>query len=146
MSKLYVAPEFHRFNLQMERLWSHVVSGSQPPPGYGAQAFAPPVDIYEHSDSVVVVMELAGVRGAEIDLRVDGQRLTIAGFRHDHLDESARSYCQMEICRGEFGRTVTMPCPVEAESVGVTYDDGMLRLVFAKAARPVSHRVVRRTP
>ncbi len=149
MTQLHLTSDFERFHLHTERIWSRVLSGHDQPPGYCTQAFAPPVDIYERDGEVVVVMEVAGVRGSELRLTLDGQRLTVGGVRHDYLFSDARTYTQIEVCRGEFRRTVTLPCPVNAEDATIAYEDGFLRLTFAKVPPAPGERrttISRRAP
>lgn len=140
-----LASEFERLHNQMERMWSNLVRGAGGPPGYACFAFDPPTDIYEQGDEVVVLVEIAGIRGSEVELESDGRTLTIRGTRHDHLSDSSRSYTQIEVCRGGFERTVPLPSPVNVDNVRISYDDGFLRIVLPKAARPERFHIHRRT-
>ena len=147
MRRLDLTSDFERFHLQIERSWSNVMSGSGPQaPGYCTQSFAPPADVYLREGEVVVVMEVAGIRGSEVNLECDGQRLTISGVREDPAADEPRSYSQIEVCRGDYQRTLTLPAPVNVESMRIAYDDGFLRLVFARAPVPSRFHLHRTTP
>lgn len=147
MEKLDLTSEFEQFHFQMERIWSNVVSGSGPQrPGYCTQVFAPPADVYQRDGEIVVVLEIAGIRGSEVHLHCDGYRLTVGGVREDPSSDNARSYSQIEVCRGEFQRSLVLPSPVDVETMSISYDDGFLRLAFAKAALPSRFRLRRTAP
>ncbi|HWO93341.1 MAG TPA: Hsp20/alpha crystallin family protein [Dehalococcoidia bacterium] len=137
--------EFERFHHQMERMWSQLVGDMVVPPSYCTNVFDPPVDVYEENGRVVVVMEIAGIRGQEIGIEVDEQRLTVRGVRPGDAQGAKRSYSQLEICRGEFRRNITLPVPVDVGSIEVAYEDGFLRLSLAKASVPGKILVRRRT-
>jgi HSP20 family protein len=147
MEKLDLTSDFERFHFQMERIWSRAVSGSGPQaPGYCTQVFAPPADVYQRNGEVFVVIEIAGIRGTEVHLQCDGQQLTVSGAREDPSSDDARSYSQIEVCRGEFQRALVLPSPVDVETMRISYDDGFLRLAFAKAPQPSRFRLRRTAP
>lgn len=129
----HLASDFERLHNQVERMWSTLVRGAGAPPSYACFAFDPPADVYERDDAVVVVVEIAGIRDTGVELRSDGRSLTIRGERHGHLDDQGRAYAQIEVCRGEFQRTLPLPAPVRATGMHVSYEDGFLRIVLPKA-------------
>lgn len=92
------------------------------------KGFAPPTDIYETSEAIVVRVEIAGMSAEEINLALDEStgRLTIAGVRDDPAREEPRRYINVEIECGDFIRVVQLPRPVEAEGTKAAYDRGFL--------------------
>jgi HSP20 family molecular chaperone IbpA len=102
----------------------------------GGRRWRPPTDVFETDDAYTVVVEIAGMRGADIAVTFEKQVLTIRGQRSEAASQKA--YHQMEIAYGEFETQVRMPAPVEVAQVEATYMDGFLRVRLPKA-RP--HRV-----
>jgi len=105
----------------------------------------PPTDVYETDDSVVVTIEIAGLKQGSYELTLSNRTLTIRGQRQDPADKLA--YHQMEIRYGEFRTQVYLPWPLRGADQGdqgieATYEDGFLRVVLGKAQPrrvPIKH-------
>lgn len=123
-----------RIREHMDRAYQRVF-GNQPPGGsnFSAPYMEPPVDVYQTPDSVVVLMEIAGIPGEEIDLQVEGHTMVIHGHRRPLPGPPNRSYSQMEIAQGAFQREILLPAEVNAQEVSATYRDGILHIVMPKA-------------
>ena len=90
----------------------------------------PPTDVFETEDAFIVVVEVAGMRGAEISVTLEKGMLSIRGMRVDTGDMKA--YHQMEIAYGEFETKIKMPRKVEKDQIEATYSDGFLRVLMPK--------------
>ncbi len=85
----------------------------------------PSVDIYRAEVGWLVKFDLAGVRPADIEVELDGQRLIVRGVRRDWtILEGQRAY-SMEIAYNRFERIVELPLNVETSSFASEYRDGM---------------------
>ncbi len=91
----------------------------------------PPTDVYEREDSLVVRVEIAGMKEEDFTIQLDSNILTIRGVRQDSSDR--RSYHQMEINFGEFFTAVELLIPVDAQSVRAEYLNGFLWVILPKA-------------
>lgn len=96
----------------------------------------PPTDVYETDETIVVRVEIAGMREADILISLDERSLHIHGVRPDVPER--RAYHQMEIPFGEFSTDVELPYAVDAGQVEAVYRDGFLRIVLPKAE---AHRI-----
>lgn len=94
-------------------------------------AWRPPTDLYVTEKSIVVRVEIAGMRDGEFIITLENQVLTIRGTRPDHPEQ--RAYHQMEIRFGEFRSDIELHWPVDADNIEAEYQDGFLRLVLPKA-------------
>jgi len=131
--------DFEQIRQRMTPAWQQALG----PPG--SPHFCPPViepatDVYETPESVVVVVEIAGVSAEEIDISVEGKTFTVRGEREDRQRHLSRLYHQMEICCGLFERSVALPAEVDAERASATYSDGILAIVLPKVERQVARR------
>ncbi|MCX7755690.1 MAG: Hsp20/alpha crystallin family protein [Anaerolineales bacterium] len=90
----------------------------------------PPTDIYETEDSLVVKMEIAGMRDEDLEVAVQGNILMISGSRSDTLERKA--YHQMEIPFGRFSVGIELPVLVNMENANAEYKDGFLTIQFPK--------------
>ena len=86
----------------------------------------PAADVYRGPHGWIVKFELAGVRPEDLELTVQGNRLTLRGIRRDHTALEGCCYHQMEIAYSPFERSLTLPCDLERADVTSEYRDGML--------------------
>ena len=90
----------------------------------------PPVDIYRAGVAWLVKFDLAGVRKEDIQVVLDGQRLTVCGIRRDMTILDGQRAYSMEIAYNRFERTVEFPVNVEAARIASEYRDGMFLLTI----------------
>jgi HSP20 family protein len=98
--------------------------------GVRSHAWYPPTDVYETENTIVVRVEIAGMREDDFSISLTGKQLTIRGNRPDVFER--RAYHQMEIFFGEFSTEVDLPGPVISDQVTAEYAAGFLRLDFPK--------------
>jgi HSP20 family protein len=132
--------EFDRMRSRIHRTW-HDMLGPPGSPRFCPPVIAPPVDVYETKESVVVVMEMAGINEQEVHISIAGDRLTIRGEREDRQRAPGRLYAQMEICCGAFERTITLPAELDVNKTIATYHDGFLEVVLPRVQRPPNRPV-----
>ncbi len=97
-----------------------------------SHGWRPPTDVLETDDAYIVVVEIAGMRGADFNVTFEGHILTIRGSRNDSNERKA--YHQMEIDYGEFITEVHMHVPITASAIDASYSDGFLRIQLPKAS------------
>ena len=95
----------------------------------------PDVDIFETEKSVVVRAELAGVRGEDLQVTVDGDTLRISGVRLAPEPADVVRLQQMEIATGPFERRLRIPMTFDREGVTAHLADGFLTVRLPKRAR-----------
>jgi HSP20 family protein len=98
--------------------------------GVRSHIWRPATDVYETGDSIIVRVEIAGMREEDFLVSLTGSQLTVRGSRPDIQER--RAYHQMEIFFGEFLTEVELPGPVLSDQVTAEYVAGFLRLVFQK--------------
>ncbi len=94
--------------------------------------WAPPVDIFEGHDALVLLVDLPGVNRDEINLRVDQGSLTIEGQR---TGTEAGPDVQLERPVGRFRRAFKLGVMVDPTGVQAVYRDGVLRITIPRSAR-----------
>jgi len=100
----------------------------------------PAINIYDQGDAVVLYTEMPGVRPQDIDLSVLNETVTLKAQRKADDDEHDRTY-RRERVAGEFARTVTLPDPVNPDSVKAQYANGVLTVRMEKAAQAKAKRI-----
>jgi HSP20 family protein len=87
-----------------------------------ARLITPNVDVFQNADGYLVVADLPGTKKEELEVRVEGRKLTFGGPIGD----------------GKFHREFQLPRDVNSEDIGADLDNGVLTLTLPKleAARP----------
>jgi HSP20 family protein len=93
--------------------------------------WAPPVDIYETENELVVKVDLPDLQEKDIDVRVENNMLTIRGERKfDDVNED--NYLRVERAYGSFMRSFSLPNTVSSDNIRAEYHNGVLTLHMAK--------------
>jgi len=99
------------------------------------------LEIAETDEALTVRAEVPGFTAKELDIRVEGNRLTIAG-KHESKQESTKGKTiYSERCANEILRYVDLPSDVDGAKVNATLKDGVLNLELPKAPHAKSVRI-----
>ena len=98
--------------------------------------FRPLVDCYRTDEppALTIVVELAGVDPAALQLDVGERELQITGERR-RPPGPGRVYQQMEIEYGRFDRRIPLAEPIDVGAATANYDAGLLTIVLPLAER-----------
>ncbi len=118
---------------ELDRLFDSVFG--RLPRERGETYWAPPVDIEETEDAIIVRAELPGMNKDDIKVSLSGDTLTIAGERKMESEKKGKTYYRIERAYGKFQRTVTLPAEVESDKAKASYKAGVLELVFPKSEK-----------
>jgi HSP20 family protein len=98
--------------------------------GQPAPMWRPPTDVYETQDSVVVLVEIAGMDPEKIQVEFGDRILQVRGRRHDKR-QRATCHC-LEVQYGEFASEVYLPGQYELSAIDAEYKDGFLTITIPK--------------
>lgn len=96
------------------------------------RTWAPPVDIYENENDIVLKAELPGVDPKEVEIRVEDNTLYLKGERKFEKETKEENYHRVERTYGSFARSFSLPNSINAEQVKAEYKDGLLTLTLPK--------------
>jgi HSP20 family protein len=99
-----------------------------------AANFVPAVDIYEDAEKLVLKLEVPGIQEKDLDVRIEGNTLTVKGERKLEAEEKEENFHRIERSYGSFYRAFTLPSTVETENVQASYTAGVLKLELKKKA------------
>lgn len=88
-------------------------------------------ECWETAQSVIVRVELPGMRKEDIDVSIYHGRLQIRGERSSGAEE-ARQYHLMERAFGRFERSLSLPSNVDAARAEVSYQGGVITVILPK--------------
>jgi HSP20 family protein len=97
-----------------------------------AANFVPPVDIYEDAEKLVLKIEVPGIEQKDLDVRVEGNTLTVKGERKFEAEEKEKNFHRIERSYGSFFRAFTLPSTVETDKIQANYNAGVLKLEMKK--------------
>jgi HSP20 family protein len=99
--------------------------------------WVPNTDVYLADSGLVIKVELAGMRKEDLELTVEGSRLTISGHRPDGCRAAKCQFLVMEISYGAFESIIELPPGYDLGVARAAYQNGFLRIdVPAKGCSP----------
>jgi len=105
------------------------------PPHALDPGFAPAVDLRDCGDRYVVLVDVPGVPGSEIAVRVVGRELTVAGRKLPDRDPHGSVHClHMERGFGPFSVEILLPGPVQPSASRAVLRAGVLEVTLPHLA------------
>jgi HSP20 family protein len=92
----------------------------------------PHIDMYEEKDQLVMKTELPGIENKDLDVTLEGDKLTIKAERKEEVTEDTKHRTGARYYE-EYLSTVTLPYPVKKEQISATLENGTLELRLPKA-------------
>jgi HSP20 family protein len=97
--------------------------------------WAPAVDLVETPTEIHVDVDLPGVEPGVVDVSLAGTMLTIQGPKKISLTAEGAIPHLAERMQGPFQRIISLPAPVDPESVTADLKNGVLRLRLLKSEK-----------
>lgn len=104
-------------------------------------SWIPHVDIHEEAERFLVVADLPGVEGKDIDVTADKGVLTVKGERRSEKKTSQDGFERVERASGTFLRRFTLPESVDAEAIKATHVNGVLEVTIPKRPQEQPRRI-----
>ena len=121
---------YEEIQSEMNRLFNNVFRGTglrSELPSEGMTLAG--VDIYEKDNVIYLEMDLPGMDKKDIDLKIDGNIVTVKGERKYEKEEgTGRSYHICERYYGAIQRSFTVPENIDFEAIKAKYENGVLRI------------------
>ncbi len=96
------------------------------------RTWAPPVDIFEDENNIVLKAELPGLDPKDVEVRVEDNTLYLKGERKFEREVKQENYHRVERSYGTFARSFSLPNSINSEKVEAHYKDGILTLSLPK--------------
>jgi len=91
------------------------------------------IDVSERDDAYTVKAEIPGVRREDIDVRIDGNIVTISAETTSGTEQKdGERVLRRERQRGVSRRSFSLECPLDEEHADAGYEDGVLTLTLPK--------------
>jgi HSP20 family protein len=100
------------------------------------------LDVHENDASYIVKAEVPGVSKDDIDVRIEGNRVTLsAEVKKDKEEKKDGRVLRSERQYGYASRSFTLACDVDEAKAEAKYKDGILELTLPKRAKTSSKRL-----
>jgi HSP20 family protein len=96
---------------------------------FGA-ARAPPIDIMETENEVIVTAELPGVEKDQVEIEIRDDRLHISGNSRSEMEEDDEGYWYRERGYSAFRRVIRLPEGLETEKASAKLNNGVLEVTI----------------
>lgn len=125
---------------EMERFFDRVMRnlGMWPRPEYSppgrwpsdlsGDVWLPEMDVFEQDNTLVINMDIPGIKREDIDVAVEGDMLVIQGQREEEREVNEEDYYCRERASGMFCRAVMLPDGVAPDAIEAAYQDGVLEV------------------
>jgi HSP20 family protein len=100
----------------------------------------PQTDIYEEKGELVMKTELPGISTKDLDISLEGDRLTIKAEKKEEVKEDATHHTR-ERHYGRYFRSVTLPYPVKEDKITATFENGVLELRLPRAEEVKARKI-----
>jgi HSP20 family protein len=95
-----------------------------------SEKWLPPVDILEKDGSLILRAEIPGVDEKGIELKLEGNVLTLKGEKKQEHEEQHNNYHRKESFHGSFTRSFTLPETVDPDHIKAEYKNGILTITM----------------
>ena len=94
--------------------------------------FRPKINTRETEENYHIEVELPGVKKEDVDIKVDGNVLTISGERNVKEEVKDEDYHKIESRYGLFSRSFTLPERVDTSNIEAEFVNGILEIAIPK--------------
>ncbi|MEE9225491.1 MAG: Hsp20/alpha crystallin family protein [Bacteroidota bacterium] len=106
------------------------------------KTFSPRIDLHEDEKNLYVEAELPGMTKDDVKVTIHAGVLTIQGERRVEQKREGTNYLRIESTYGTFSRSVNLPEEVNADKVGASFEDGVLRVELPKKSTKETQRLI----
>ena len=94
------------------------------------ETWRPAVDVLEKDGNLVLRAEVPGVSEKDIELKLEGNVLTLQGERKQEAENDNGNYYRKETSYGKFSRSFTLPDTVDIDKIKAEYRNGVLTVTI----------------
>jgi HSP20 family molecular chaperone IbpA len=116
-------------------------NGTAPERAYRRRSFAPPVDVYENADEILIVADIPGVSAEDISLQVEKDTLTLTAKGKSLHSENARALA-LELAEVDYERTFRLPPGIDGDRIAAEAQRGTLLVHLPKAPEANPRKVL----
>jgi HSP20 family protein len=101
----------------------------------------PAVDIKEEEKSYVLEADLPGFSDKDIDIKVDGNLLTLSSKKEESKEEKKEGFIRKERSSYSFSRSFVLPNDIASDKIEANLKDGLLIIEIPREANEQPKRI-----
>src|SRR5215208_159311 len=106
-----------------------------------SESYVPRIESAVRENTLWVKADLPGIDPKDVEVEVEGNRLTLRGQRKAEHEGTQEGYVHREVQYGTFIRSFTIPEGVKAEDIQAKYHNGVLELSIPLPASALPKKV-----
>jgi HSP20 family molecular chaperone IbpA len=115
-------------------------NGTSPERTYRRRSVAPPVDVYENADELLVVADVPGVTSEAIALTIENDTLTLKAHQ-PHADEEPTAIVR-ELGQTSFEASFRIPAGIDVDKIVAETKNGTVVVRLPKSERVKARAIV----
>lgn len=96
------------------------------------QSLVPAADVIETDKAVEIHLDMPGMAPDDIDVKLEGNQLTITAERKDEKTTEQKGWVRRERVVGSMSRSFTLPTTLDGSKPEASYKHGVLTLTLPK--------------
>jgi HSP20 family protein len=105
------------------------------------RSFHPAADVYETAEALMIVLEVPGMERDQIDIRLEGGRLVVAGSRGFVKSRADEEFVRLERGFGSFARAFEVPQDADTDAITAKLDLGVLTITIPRRNQSLTIQV-----
>jgi HSP20 family protein len=101
----------------------------------------PSVDVYEKDGDLVIKADIPGVDEKQIDLKLEGNILTVSANRDFDNEDAKCNFYQVEGSYGQTSRSFRLPETADHDKINASYKNGVLKVVIPSKPETASRSI-----
>ncbi|MDD5491409.1 MAG: Hsp20/alpha crystallin family protein [bacterium] len=123
---------FGVLSYEMNKFFNQMLKCKTPPRMSCRQTWCPPCDVYETLKSVIVCLEVPGIKRKDFEVAINNNILLVRGRRREARAVEKINYYQMEIHYGLFERVIPLPATIAASKIKTICANGFIEITVPK--------------
>jgi len=103
------------------------------------------VDVFQTEGELIVQSTIAGVRSDDLDIAIEGDKVTIRGRRGRPTKDEKINYFYQECYWGPFSREIILPVEIDPSRASALFKEGVLIIRMPKIEKEKKRKITIRT-
>ena len=99
------------------------------------------VDVFQTEEELVIQSTIAGVRSDDLDIAIEGDKVTIRGKRERPTKDEKINYFYQECYWGPFSREIILPVEIDPSRATALFKEGVLIIRMPKIEREKKRKI-----
>lgn len=99
------------------------------------------VDFFQTDSDLVIQSTIAGVSSEDLDISIEGDKVTIRGRRESPEREEKKNYFYQECYWGPFSREIILPAEIDPGRAEAIFKEGILTIRMPKIEREKRRKI-----